>query len=75
MYIYHKFLIHSSPSGHLGYIHVLAIVNSAVRNMGVHVSLSILVSSECMPSSEIDRSSVQFSSVQSLSHVRLIATP
>ena len=30
--------------------HILAIVNSAVMNIGVHVSLSILVSSVCMPS-------------------------
>ena len=33
--------------------HVLAIVNSAVMNIGVHVSLSILVSLVCMPSSGI----------------------
>ena len=32
---------------------MLAIVNSAVMNIGVHVSLSILVSSVCMPSSGI----------------------
>ena len=32
---------------------VLAIVNSAVMNIGVHVSLSILVSSVCMSSSGI----------------------
>ena len=38
--------------GHLGCFHVLAIVNSAV-NIGVHVSLSILVSSVCMPNSGI----------------------
>ena len=32
---------------------VLAIINSAAMNIGVHVSLSILVSSVCMPSSGV----------------------
>ena len=53
VYMYHSFFIHSSADGHLGYLHVLAIINSAVMNMGVYVSLSDLVSLVCMPRSGI----------------------
>ena len=53
VYMYHRFLIHSSADGHLGCFHILAIINSAVMNIGVHVSLSDLVSLVCMPRSGI----------------------
>ena len=53
VYRYHSFLIHLSADGHLGCFHVLAIINSAAMNIGVHVSLSDLVSSVCIPRSGI----------------------
>ena len=49
VYMYHSFLVHSSADGH----HVLSMINSAVMNIGVHVSLSDLVSLVCMPKSGI----------------------
>ena len=51
--MYHNFLIYLSADRHLGCFHVLAIVNSAAMNIGVHVSLSIPGSLVCMPSSGI----------------------
>ena len=51
--MYHHIFIHSSVNGHLSYFHVPAIINSAAMNIGVHVSLSILVSSGYTPRSGI----------------------
>ena len=53
VYMYQSFLIHSSADGHLSCFHVLAMINSGAMNTGVHVSLSDLVSSVCMPRSGI----------------------
>ena len=43
-YICSSFFMHSSVSGHLGCFHVLAVVNRAAVNTGIHVSFSVFVS-------------------------------
>ena len=53
IYIYENLFIHSSIDGHLGYFHVLAIVNSAAVNTGAHVSFRIVAFLGYMPSSGI----------------------
>jgi len=47
----HIFFICSSGHGHLGCFHVMAIVNSAAMNTGVHISFQIIVCSKYMPRS------------------------
>ena len=48
--MYHICFIHSSVNGHLGCLHVLAVVNSAPVNIGVHVSFWNVFFSGYMPS-------------------------
>ena len=51
--MYHSLLIHLSADGHLGCFHVQATINSAAMDIVVHVTLSLLVSLVCIPSSGI----------------------
>ena len=51
--MHHIFFIHSSVVGHLGCFHVLAIVNSAAVNIGVHVFFQTMFFSGYMPRSGI----------------------
>ena len=51
--MYIIFFIHSSVNRHLGFFHVLAIVNSTAMNTVVNVSFQIMVFSRYMPRSGI----------------------
>ena len=53
VYMYHIFSMCSSVGGHLGCFHVLAIINSAGMNIGMHVSFRIIIFSLYMPRSGI----------------------
>ena len=62
--------------GHLGCLHVLAIVKSAAVNTGVHVSFWIMFISRCMPRSRTARSRVAvFSFLRNLYTILHIAFP
>ena len=54
--MYQIFFICSSVDGHLGKFHVLAIVNSATMNIGIHASFRVMVFSGYMPRNGIDGS-------------------
>ena len=47
--MYYIFFIHPSVDGHLGCFRVLATVNSAAMNTGVHVPFGIMFFSGYMP--------------------------
>ena len=49
----HRIFIRSSVDAHLGGFHVLAVVDSAAVNIGMHVSFRVIVLSECMSRSGI----------------------
>ena len=47
--MYHIFFSHSSVDGHLDCFHVLAIINNAALNIGVHVSFELEFSLDICP--------------------------
>ena len=53
VYRYYNFFMHLSIDEHLGYFHVLATVNCAAVDTGVHMSFWIVVFLEYMPSNGI----------------------
>ena len=56
----HHISIHPPVDGHLGCFHVLAIVNSAGMNIGVHVSFQIMVFAQYIPRSGMNNTTSSF---------------
>ena len=77
LYIYQIFFKHFSVDGHLSYFHVLAIVNSAVINIGVHFFFLIMVFSGHIPKSGIAGTygSSIFSFLRNFTLFSLVAVP
>ena len=72
--MYHNSFIHSSVDGYLGCFHVLAIVNSAAMNNGIHVSFSILVPSGYMTRNGIAGSYDVYGVAQSRTRLKLLSS-
>ena len=71
--MYHSFLIHLSADGHLGCFRVLAIVNSASMNIGLHVSFQTKLLSGYKPRNGIAAHQDSLSITKSWSLLKLMS--